>query len=439
MEFLIKTAQFILSLSIIVTLHEMGHFIPARWFGIRVEKFFLFFDVKWSIWEKKIGDTIYGIGWLPLGGYVKIAGMIDESMDTEQMAQEPQPDEFRSKPAWQRLIVMVGGVIVNLILGLMLYAMVLFVWGKEYIPLTEMKYGLHVNEVLIDEGLQEGDLVTKVNGEAVYKIEEITKRLLIDKAESLTVTRGGQEVNIALSEGITDRMLESGASGLFAIRVPFVIDTVLDGGAKEAGVHKGDRIVSVNGAPTAFFYDFVKTVTELPGETITLEVERNGDRMKMPVQVSEQGTIGAGHKNPREFFDVVTERYGLLESIPAGIDYGLSILVSYAKSLKLLFSSAGLKQMGGFGTIGGLYSATWDWQTFWTTTAFVSIILGFMNILPIPALDGGHVVFLIWEMATGKPAPQRILEVAQMIGIILLIGLMLYANVNDIYKFFFKG
>lgn len=437
MEFLIKAAQFILSLSIIVTLHEMGHFFPARWFGIRVEKFFLFFDVKWSIWEKKIGDTVYGIGWLPLGGYVKIAGMIDESMDTEQMAQEPQPDEFRSKPAWQRLIVMVGGVVVNLVLGLALYAMVLFVWGKEYLPVSEMKYGMHINQVLLDEGLEEGDLVIGVDGQPLDKIEEITKALIINEPKVLTVLRKGEERSISLSDGLTERLLESGSTGLLATRVPFVVDTMKEGGALKAGVRAGDRIVSINETPTPFFSDFVEAASSYSGQTVQLGLERSGEPMRLSVQISEDGKIGAWNKPLDEFFNITTERFGVLESIPEGAKYGMSILVSYAQSLKLLFTSAGIKQMGGFGTIGGLYSPSWNWQTFWTTTAFVSIILGFMNILPIPALDGGHVVFLLWEMFTGKPAPQRVLEIAQVAGFVFIISLVLYANINDAVRFLF--
>lgn len=438
MEFMIKAAQFILSLSIIVTLHEMGHFFPARWFGIRVEKFFLFFDVKWSLWEKKIGDTIYGIGWLPLGGYVKIAGMIDESMDTEQMAQPPLPDEFRSKPAWQRLVVMVGGVVVNLLLGLFLYAMILFVWGKEYLPLNEMKYGLHVNKVMQEEGVQEGDLVVMVNGEKVDKLDQINKRLIIDGGQSLTVVRNEQTVEIPLSESLTEKILNSSTRTLFDVRVPFVVDTILPGGAMEGGVKKGDRIMAVNDTPTPFFRDFVEEVALHKDKEIQLGVERGGDPVTIPVRVSANGKIGAGNKSLSSYFNVVNEEFGFLESIPAGSEYGISILVNYAKSLKLLFSSAGIKQVGGFGTIGGLFAPTWDWQRFWEMTAFISIILGFMNILPIPALDGGHVVFLLWEMLTGKAAPQRVLEIAQVAGFVLIIALVLYANGNDVAKYFFK-
>ena len=439
MEILIKAAQLILSLSIIVTLHEMGHFLPARWFGIRVEKFFLFFDVKRSLWEKKIGDTVYGIGWLPLGGYVKIAGMIDESMDKEQMALPPKPDEFRSKPAWQRLIVMVGGVVVNLILGLLIYIMVLFAWGKEYLPVSEMQYGLHVSEVLQQHGLEEGDHIRSINGEPVEKLEGVAKKMLLEPVQSITVVRAGEPIQLGLPEDLADQILESGTKNLLAPRVPFYVgQLVKGGGAEKAGLQVGDKILAVNDVPATYFGDFIRALDGLADTTIALSLERDSQVQTLLVHVNEKGKVGVGNQAPSTFFNLNKEEFSFFEAIPAGINLGVTTLVDYAKSLALLFKPAGIKQMGGFGTIGGLFSATWDWQVFWSMTAFISIILGLMNILPIPALDGGHVVFLLWEMITGKAAPQRVLEAAQLAGFILVIGLVLYANGNDVIKHWFN-
>lgn len=437
MEILTQAAQFILSLSLIVTLHELGHFLPARWFKVRVEKFYLFFDPWFSLWKKKKGDTEYGVGWLPLGGYVKLAGMVDESMDKEQLAKPPQPWEFRSKPAWQRLIIMVGGVTVNLLLGMAIYIGVLYTWGREYLPLSELRYGVHPAEVLKAEGFRDGDRIRAVNGTTPNTLEDVSRAILIDGARTVEVERDGAAHLIELSPGVEERILANGRTQLFVPCVPFVVDTVLpDKGAAGSGLRKGDRIVGVADQPTPYFIDFKKAIAEHRSGTTELTVERGGERLQLTVNVDAEGLIGVGNRPLTAYFTPARETYGLLASIPAGIRSGWETLTSYVRSMKLLFSKTGASQIGGFGTIGSLFSPAWDWQLFWNMTAFLSIILAFMNILPIPALDGGHVMFLIYEMIMGKPAPQRFMEIAQLVGMVLLFTLLIYANGNDLFRAF---
>jgi len=441
MEILTKAAQLILSLSILVVLHEFGHFLPARWFKTRVEKFYLFFDWKFALWKKKIGDTEFGIGWIPLGGYVKISGMVDESMDTEQLAQPPQPWEFRSKPAWQRLIIMVGGVTVNLLLGMAIYIAILWTWGREYLPLESVVYGVHPSPSLVEHGLRDGDRILRVEGTAPKTLGEAQKSIIIDGARTIVVERDGREETITLPEDYSSIAMDRGEREILAARLPFYIDSLVAGRAAAAStLRKGDRVLAVDGVPTPWFEDFRKTLQGHKGKQVEVTVERDGVEHTAQVDVDDRGLIGVvpmgydrlvglGHA-----FRVQRETYGFLASIPAGITFGVETLGGYVRSMKLLFTRSGAGQIGGFGTIGGLFSPTWDWQVFWSMTAFLSIILAFMNILPIPALDGGHVVFLLYEMVVGRPAPQRVLEVAQMIGIFLLLGLLLYANGNDLFK-----
>lgn len=441
MEFLIKAAQLILSLSILVVLHEMGHFLPARWFKIRVEKFYLFFDPWFSLFKKKVGDTEYGVGWLPLGGYVKISGMVDESMDKEQMSKPPEPWEFRSKPAWQRLIVMIGGVTVNLILGMLIYIMVLFVWGREYLPLENATYGIHPSKTLAAAGVQEGDRIISIDGVKPKTTGDAGKAIMIDAARTIVVERNGKQETITLPAYFNEQALASGEKEIMAVRLPFYIDTVIaDGAASKTALSKGDRVLAVDGAPTLFFEDFRKMLQTKKGEDVSITVVHSGDTVSVPVKVDEEGKVGLGPMTYKklaaagEGFVTVKETFGFFASIPAGISYGLETLGGYVRSLKLLFTKSGAEQIGGFGAIGNMFPAQWDWNTFWNMTAFLSIILAFMNILPIPALDGGHVLFLLYEMVAGKPAPQRVMEVAQMVGMVLLLGLILFANGNDIFK-----
>ena len=435
MDILIKGAQLILSLSILVVLHELGHFIPARLFGTRVEKFYLFFDPWFSLWKRNWKGTEFGIGWIPFGGYVKISGMVDESMDKEQMAKPPEPWEFRSKPAWQRLIIMVGGVTVNLLLGMAIYIGILFTWGRDYMPLDEVKYGVHASPVMEAQGVQDGDRILAVGGVAPKTLEEVTRAILIDEARELTILRKGEQLKLALSPAVHDSILASGEKVLFSPRVPFVVDTVMAGGpAAAAGMQKGDRILAVDNANAQYYTDLREALGERKGKEVSMKVQRDSARIELRMTVSDDGTVGIGNQPPSAFFTLEHESFGFFSAVPAGISYGLETLSGYVRSLKLLFSSTGAGQIGGFGAIGGLFSPTWDWQVFWNMTAFLSIILAFMNILPIPALDGGHVVFLLYEMVTGRPPNQRVLEVAQMVGMVLLLGLILFANGNDLFK-----
>ena len=435
MDILIKGAQLILSLSILVVLHELGHFIPARLFGTRVEKFYLFFDPWFSLWKRNWKGTEFGIGWIPFGGYVKISGMVDESMDKEQMAKPPEPWEFRSKPAWQRLIIMVGGVTVNLLLGMAIYIGILFTWGRDYMPLDEVKYGVHASPVMEAQGVQDGDRILAVGGVTPKTLEEVTRAILIDEARELTILRQGEQLKLTLSPAVHDSILASGEKVLFSPRVPFVVDTVMAGGpAAAAGMQKGDRILAVDNANAQYYTDLREALGERKGKEVSMKVQRDSARIELRMTVSDDGTVGIGNQPPSAFFTLEHESFGFFSAVPAGISYGLETLSGYVRSLKLLFSSTGAGQIGGFGAIGGLFSPTWDWQVFWNMTAFLSIILAFMNILPIPALDGGHVVFLLYEMVTGRPPNQRVLEVAQMVGMVLLLGLILFANGNDLFK-----
>ena len=434
--FLIKAAQLILSLSILVVLHEMGHFIPAKLFKTRVEKFYLFFDPWFSLFKKKIGDTEYGIGWLPLGGYVKISGMVDESMDKEQMAKPAEPWEFRSKPAWQRLIIMLGGVTVNLLLGIIIYIMVLFVWGREYIPVQSAIYGVHCDSLMVANGFMEGDRIIKVGTEIPETLSEVSKKIIINDQKEITVLRNGVEKKITLPENIETQILDAGSKKrLFENRVPVVVDSIMAGGnAEKAGLLKGDKIITVNKDTAQYYVDFRKKLDLLKNENIEIGVERKGEFIALNAAVKDDGTIGFGLLGEDKLFKVKVEKYSFLASIPAGYDFAISTLTGYVQSLKLLFTSSGAKQIGGFGSIGGMFAPVWNWQSFWEMTALISIILAFMNILPIPALDGGHVLFLIWEMITGRQANQKFMEYAQIAGMVLLLGLTLYGNGNDILR-----
>jgi regulator of sigma E protease len=440
MEIFIKASQLLLSLSILVVLHELGHFIPAKLFKTRVEKFYLFFDWKFSLFKIKKGETEYGIGWLPLGGYVKIAGMIDESMDKEQMKEEPKPWEFRSKPAWQRLIIMVGGVLVNVILAMFIYAMILFTWGKEYLPVQNATYGIYADSVALDAGFNQGDIILAIDGTPIGSQEtfgDVTHKLILENAKEITVMREGSEHQFTLPENFVATVLESRTRSLLMPAIPFIIDSMMPGmPAVSAGFMNGDRIVSINGEQRPFIFDVIPTINKNKGNDITVGVIRNGREEEIPVKVSDEGVIGIYPVTEKGLFDIERRTYTFFESIPAGINEAITILSGYVQQFKLIFTKAGAKQIGGFGTIGSLFPPVWDWQVFWGMTAFLSIILAFMNILPIPALDGGHVTFLLYEMITGRKPSENFLEKAQMIGFIILITLLVYANGMDIIRGF---
>lgn len=441
-EFIIKAGQLLLSLSILVVLHELGHFIPAKIFKTRVEKFYLFFDVKFSLFKKKIGDTIYGIGWLPLGGYVKIAGMIDESMDTEQMAKEPQPWEFRSKPAWQRLIIMLGGVTVNFLLAFFLFIMILFVWGTKYSTKDDIKYGYGVSKTLENYGFQQGDKIVSVNGEAFEDLSiDINKYIMFRAVDNIKVEQAdGTVKDIKVPEDIGTQLFEAGDIPALSPRYPFKLDSVVpDSPAEKAGLTPSDKIMAVNGEPIAFYSDLIYQIKNSTKETLTFEIERNNSRETLTVTPTEDKTIGivTTIADP-DYIKFNKKEYGFSESISKGISNGYWEVKDYLAQFKYIFTKKGATQIGGFAAIGNMFPPTWNWQAFWYLTAFLSIMLGVLNLLPIPALDGGHVMFLLYEMISGRKPGDKFMEYAQMIGFFILIALVLFANGNDIYKAIFN-
>ena len=446
----IQVIQFFLSLSILIVLHELGHFIPAKIFKTRVEKFYLFFDIKFSLFKKKIGETVYGIGWLPLGGYVKISGMIDESMDTEAMQEEPKPWEFRSKPTWQRLIIMLGGVTVNFVLAVLIYIGLAYAYGKQFIPIDSLKDGVHVTVKEIGDklGVQTGDKIIAVDGEKIEDFNSIFMEIVT--GNSITIERAGEIIEKEIPVDFIATLIEDEDKMHFlSPRIPFVIGEIPEeSGNKDSGLKAEDEIVAIAGEVVVYF-DQAKSVLErYKNQKIELTVKRGeSDRLKIPVVISDTATIGVRlggmtftELEARGVLRLKTEKYTFMESIPAGIDKGWSTLTGYVKQMKKIFNpeTGAYKGMGGFATIAGIYPDTWDWRKFWSATAFISIILAFMNILPIPALDGGHVMFLLYEMVTGRKPSDKFLEYAQMTGFFLLISLLLFANGNDVYKWLFK-
>ena len=430
-----KGIQLLLSLSLLIILHELGHFIPARIFKTRVEKFYLFFDVKFSLFKKKIGETVYGIGWLPLGGYVKISGMIDESMDTKQMQEPPKEWEFRSKPAWQRLIIMLGGVTVNLILGFLIYIMILFVWGKNILPNSSLTMGLGVTPLAEKVGFEEGDQILLVDGKKLDIALDINKLLLIRGVKKVKVERanGRQEI-IQIPEDIGNRMFESGELSILYPRSPAIVDSVLtDRPANQAGIKSGDKIISANGVTIDDWKDLSNFNTDNADQIVNYVVLRNESIDTLKMRLDEKGKMGVMPKNIIKLDQI---ELSLGESIIEGFSYGYWTLYDYVAQFKYVFTKKGASQLGGFGAIGSLFPDTWNWKGFWASTAFISIILAFMNLLPIPALDGGHVMFLIYEIVSGRKPNDKFMEYAQIAGFFLLLALVIYANGNDLFRFF---
>lgn len=435
---MIFALQLVLSLSLLIILHEAGHFIPARLFKTRVEKFYLFFDPYFSIFKKKVGETEYGIGWLPLGGYVKISGMIDESMDKEQLAKPAEKWEFRAKPAWQRLIIMIGGVVVNVIIGIIIYTGIVWHSGEDILPVRSAKYGVHVHPILSSYGLQDGDIILELDGIEPANYHDFNKRLILDAPHNITVERDGEKMIFSLPEDIGQVLIDSNVrSGAFSLRLPYIVDSVAaDMPAATSGIMSGDSIVGVNNLESIYFQDIASEIRKHPGDTITVYTRRGGQTLSSKIQVNEEGIIGIYSKTPEKIVQYEHIDYGFFASIPAGICLAWETLTDYGSQLRFLFSKSGASQVGGFVTFAKLFPPQWDWLVFWERTAFISLILAFMNILPIPALDGGHVMFLTWEMITGKAVHQKVLEIAQMIGMFLLLGLLLYANGMDIVRLF---
>lgn len=439
MDTLIRVIQLILSLSLLVILHECGHFFFARLFKVRVEKFYLFFNPWFSLFKFKKGDTEYGIGWLPLGGYVKIAGMIDESLDTAQLAQEPQPWEFRSKPAWQRLLIMIGGVVVNFITAILLFWLILFKWGETYIPAENAKYGLMFHPVAHEIGLVDGDRILEVGGVKIETIGDIATGILIDNASTLLVERGDSQFILPVPESFKSEIISREVRQLATFQIPAIVDSTMPNSpAYKAGLIKNDRIVKIDTVSTPFFHLFSATIASYAGSSTNITVERDGQQLQLPVDIDSNGKLGFFQKDPGSLLGTRVTNYSLFEAFPAGIERGISTLTAYVKQLKLVFTKEGVKQLGGFGTIGSLFPTIWDWQTFWVMTAFLSIILAFMNILPIPALDGGHVLFLLYEMITRRKPSEKFLENAQIAGMILLLLLLIFANGNDLLRWLGK-
>jgi regulator of sigma E protease len=446
---LIKTIQFFLSLSLLIVLHELGHFIPAKLFKTRVEKFYLFFDIKFSLFKKKIGETVYGIGWLPLGGYVKIAGMIDESMDTAQMAEEPKPWEFRSKPAWQRLIIMLGGVTVNFILAVIIYIGMAYSYGDQYIPMDSLKDGIWVTEKNIGDalGVQTGDQIVAIDGEEVENFDSLLGEII--NGNTITINRDGNTVEKEIPVDFIATLLEDEDKIRFiSPRLPFIVGEIPKESAnKNSGLQVKDQIIGIGDQSITYFDEAKSVIERYTSQEVDLRVRRDGREEQIPVVISDSATIGIrmgalsfDEMEEMGFLRLETRKYTFAESIPAGIDKGVTTLVSYMKQLKKIFNpeTGAYKGVGGFAAIGGMFPDTWNWPAFWSTTALISIILAFMNILPIPALDGGHVTFLLYEMVTGRKPSDKFLEYAQMIGFFLLIALLLFANGNDIYKWLTK-
>lgn len=485
--FLIRAAQLILSLSILVVLHELGHFAFARIFKVRVEKFYVFFNPKislirakkilgkWNIrffaqnvlpnerikldsngeplmngknhvmepvpeselpegdWRRYPETTEWGIGWLPLGGYCKIAGMIDESMDKTQLTQEPKPWEFRTQPVWKRLFIISGGVLVNFVLALFIYSVILFTWGREYIPLENATNGLSFSQTMIDAGFRDGDKITAIDGKKPLELSDAIEMILIDHATTVTVDRSGTLVTIEIPENLTQKALAS-EKGVMTYRMPFVIDTVVTGSlASKAALMKGDSLVAVNGKLINMQQEVIREFSENKGKKISFDYYRQGTLYRTTLTMGADGKLGVGWRN---FLKTERVEYGFFEAIPAGIGIGVQKLVGYVKQFKLVFTKEGVKSIGSFGALGQLFPATWDWLSFWELTALISIILAFMNILPIPGLDGGYIVFLIYEMITGRKPNDKFMEVAQMIGMTLLMLLFVYAIGNDIFRAF---
>ena len=442
--FWIKAVQLMLSLSLLVVIHEGGHFLFAKLFKTRVEKFRLFFDPWFTIFKfkPKNSETEYGLGWIPLGGYVKIAGMIDESMDVEQMKQPAQPWEFRAKPAWQRLLIMIGGVLFNFLLALFIYSMILYAWGDSYIPVQKAPLGMQFNETAHNAGFQDGDILISADGKP---LERMGTDLLMDvvDARQVTVLRGGKEASVYIPEDMINRLMEDSVT-FTAFRMPFVVDSLMAGSpAMAAGMQPGDSIIAMNGKGSLAYDDFMKEMqlrrdAKSDNHDVMLTIMRKGVQHELAIITDEDFKMGVYPvTNTSKLLPIVKKDYGFFASFPAGIKLGVNTLAGYVNQMKYVFSKEGAKQLGGFGTIGNIFPASWDWHQFWYMTAFLSIILAFMNILPIPALDGGHVLFLLYEIIARRKPSDKFMERAEMAGMFILFALLIWANLNDVIRFLF--
>jgi regulator of sigma E protease len=438
MEIFIKVIQLLLSLSILVIVHEFGHYIAARVFKIRVEKFYLFFDPWFSLFKFKKGETEYGVGWVPLGGYVKISGMIDESMDMEQMKQPAQAWEFRSKPSWQRLIVMLGGVTVNVLLAIGIYIVMLTVWGEQYLPASEAKYGIAVDSLGMEMGLRSGDIITAIDHKPVDDFASIPKVLMLEEATSVQVIRNNERVDIQVPAGFISKLIQENSPDFITVRFPFEAAKFNVGSpAEKAGIRIGDRIIGLNDSVLPYFDQFRARIQQLKNQNAVVMVARGHDTLRVKVTVPASGLLGIFPKGPAAYFNLKEKNYNILTAVPAGVMKAFDQAGSYIKSIKLLFSQEkAYESLGGFIAIGNIFPSTWDWGAFWSLTAFLSIMLAILNVLPIPALDGGHVMFLLYEMVFRRKPSDKFMEYAQVAGMVILFGLLIFANGQDILKLF---
>ena len=440
MEILIKVLQFFMSLSLLVAIHEFGHFIMARVFKIRVEKFYIFFDPWFSLFKWKRGDTEYGVGWLPLGGYVKIAGMIDESMDLEQMQAPVQPYEFRAKPAWQRFMVMIAGVVMNILMAMMIYTGIRYVYGESYMANEDVKWGYVFNESAERMGFRDGDKFVSVDGEAIDDINEVRSKLLLTKEDRhVVVDRDGERVAFTIPfEQLLEMRRNREYEDLYLLRMPFFIDSLASPSAIESGLKVGDQVVALNGEKAIGAQEITELLQQHKSDTVALTVMRGGVANELNVPINAEGKIGVMFKG--DVFQPRTRTFTFFEAIPAGVGLAFDTVAEYWQQLKLIFQpkTKMYEELGGFIAIGNIFPSEWDWLRFWTMTAFLSVILAVMNILPIPGLDGGHALFTLWEMITGRKPSDKFLEVMQYVGFAILFALLIYANGNDIYRLFTK-
>ncbi len=445
-----QALQLLAALSLLILLHEFGHFFFARLFKTRVEKFYLFFDflfpfpglLNFALFKKKKGDTEYGLGWFPLGGYVKISGMVDESMDKDQMAQPPKPWEYRSKKAWQRLLIMLGGIIMNILVAIVIYIAIFGIWGEQYLPVQNMKYGIAADSLAESVGFQDGDKIVSVGGKKVERFNEVMKEFIFQQANTFEVDRNGQPVTINIPEGTIGSIIKTRKKGGFIdVRTPFVVGDVSKGtAADKIGLKEGDSIIALNGAPVAFFDQFENAKQLNKGQQVTLTVVRAGNPVSIKGTLPADGIFGfRPNADAEKYFQLETIKYGLGTSISKGFTTAVETFGSYMGQFKFMFTSKEVEiseSLGGIGSFAQMFPPVFSWQTFLHLTAFVSIILAFMNLLPIPGLDGGYVIFLLFELVSGRKVSDKVMERATTVGLVLLLGLMLYANGLDIFRAF---
>lgn len=447
MEIFIKVIQFVLSLSILVLFHEFGHFLFAKLFKTRVEKFYMFFNPWFSLFKFKKGETEYGIGWLPLGGYVKIAGMIDESMDTEQMRQPAQAWEFRAKPAWQRLLIMLGGVMVNVLLAFVIYIGILYTWGETYLPAKNVTYGVVCDSVFQNMGMRNGDMIIALDHQEIERFGDIIPEMLLNNPKTIQVRRDGKEISLNIPETFVPQLLEMSSKSfrlnpLLTPRIPVEGVEINAFGnysvAYDAGMRKGDKILAVNGVYFRFYDEFTDILAANKGKVVDTRVLRGSDTLNFNFKLGYDGKFGIHPLLSARIFELANQEYSFFQAIPAGIKMGVNQLGSYVKQLKLLFSQGdtAYKSVGGMASIANIFPGVWNWEDFWSLTALISIMLAVVNILPIPALDGGHVLFLLYEVVTHRKPGEKFMEYAQIAGMIFIFGLFILANVNDVIKFF---